>query len=342
MEEKMNSPFAKPFSSCGLHSYFNFCKLWSQSAVLFLVLVAVLPVGCATSARITQFQQFADAANKYAAATIDLTNAAGIAVANADSVILVDSRDSMIPKGKLTPETNTELSEKLKTGLAEHNEDVLQYLDLMGKIRLHLKLLQDYFNALSALASSNAPSGIGTAAESAVAAMGTLSPQIKNAKIGNGNMSVSQFTGAVVPIVVARFQQAALENELRARAPILERELDVQQAALQAMVSYLESNQKVYLNYYLENEVFQPYIDAADKLPANWIGSREALLTKTLTPTAAASAAEAAKGLKLAFVALAEDRLDLVSVQSIIREANELLALAQKIQLPPTTTTSKK
>lgn len=51
---------------------------------------------------------------------------------------------------------------------------------------------------------------IGQAAQSVVDALGILSPQIKNAKIGD--ISVSQFTGAVVPIVVAKFQQAPLER----------------------------------------------------------------------------------------------------------------------------------
>ena len=103
---------------------------------------------------------------------------------------------------------------------------------------------------------------------------------------------------------------------------------------MQAIVSYLESNQKVYVNYYLSSEVIQPYCNPAENLPGNWLDNRQELLTKTLTSSAAANAAEAAKSLKLAFVALVEDRLDLASIQAIIREANELLALVEKIQPP--------
>ena len=334
----MNSHPANHFSWCSFYSILNFRKLRPKSTILFLVFIAPLMTGCATNTRISQFLQFAEAGNKYTAAAIELTNAAGSAAVNGDSAVLVISRKDMIPKGKLTPEKNSELSDKFEKALKKQNTEMLEYLELMGKIRLHLKLLQDYFNALSALASSNAPSGIGTAAQSAVDALGTLSPQIKNAKIGD--MSVSQFTGVVVPIVVARFQQAALEKELRARAPVLERELDLQQAAVQAIVSFLQSNQKKYLGYYLYSEVYQPYISAADKLPANWIGSREELLTKTITSTAAESASEGAKNLKVAFVALAEDRLDLAPIQAIIREANELLALVEKIH-PPAMSTEK-
>ena len=221
----MQSFLLRPLFNCNLLSGFGFHKFWSLAAIWFFLFIVILPIGCAAPTRVAEFQQFAEAGNKYTAATVELTNEAGTAAINADSVTLIKSRNLIIPKGKLTPDKINELNKELQNRILTQNKSMLEYLNLMGKIRLHLKLLQDYFNALSALAASNAPSGIGQAAQSAVNNLGTLSPQIKNAKIDN--ISVSQFTGAVVPIVVAKFQQAALEKELRTRAPVLERELDL-------------------------------------------------------------------------------------------------------------------
>ena len=49
------------------------------------------------------------------------------------------------------------------------------------------QLLQSYFEALGALAGSNAPSGIGGAAEGVVKSLGALHPSIQNAKVGSPN-----------------------------------------------------------------------------------------------------------------------------------------------------------
>ncbi len=159
--------------------------------------LAVAASGCA--ARATQFSDFAQAGLAYVKASEAVIDEAGTASIKANNVTLVRTRPA-IPPDKRLDEINT------------HNELLRQRLAILQDIRRHGRLLQTYFQALAALAGSDAPRTSAAAAESAFAALSKVSPEIKAAKTGVA--SLGDLVPAVTKPLVASFRHNALEREL--------------------------------------------------------------------------------------------------------------------------------
>jgi len=227
-----------------------------------LLAISFLLFGCA-SAKINQFSRFSELGSAYSEAIMGLTKEAGDVAIDADSVALMKARENLTPM------------ERGET-IIEHNKLLRERIELLRDLRRQALLLRSYFQALAALAKTDAPSGIGAAAEGVVSSLGNISERIKNAKVGA--LPVSEFIGPVVKIVVAQFHRGALEKELRVRAPIIERELDLQQAALQAIANQMRTDLQVLQQREEALEVVDPFRAAKDSIPSDWTKLRKELL----------------------------------------------------------------
>lgn len=290
----------------------------SQLKICILIGIAAcgLLAGCA-SARINRFKSFADAGTAYSDAIGALTMQSGEIAIDADSLILIKTRASHSQK-----ERGTEI--------VEHNKILKNRMEILGKLRRHAQLLRSYFVSLAALANSDAPSGIGTSMEGVVNALGGLSNEIKQAKVGN--VPIANFVGAVTKIVVAQFQNAALEKELKLRSDIIEREIDLQQAAFQAMAKQIRTDLEIVLNRQEVMEVVDPYKNSQGELPGDWTKRRREILSANLSSSAIDAAADAAKNLKTSFVALVENRFTAVDYQALIKDVGEIISLIESVQ----------
>jgi len=246
-----------------------------------------------------------------------LTKEAGNVAIDADSTALIKGREQLTPK------------ERGET-IIEHNKLLRERIALLRDLRRHTQLLRSYFLALAALAKSDAPSGIGTAAEDVANSLGKMSERIKNAKVGA--LPVSEFIGPVVKITVGQFQRGALEKELRARAPTIERELDLQQASMQAIAGQMRTDLEVLQKREEALEVVNPFRAAKDSLPSDWTKRRKELLNAHISLDSVDAGAELARNLKLSFLALVENRFDLSDVEIMFGDINEILTLIEDIQ----------
>jgi len=246
-----------------------------------------------------------------------LTKEAGNVAIDADSAALIKAREQLTPKER-------------GVTIIENNKLLRERIALLRDLRRHTQLLRSYFLALAALAKTDAPSGIGTAAEGVVDSLGKMSECIKNAKVGA--LPVSDFVGPVVKITVAQFQRGALEKELRARTPTIERELDLQQAAMQAIAGQMRTDLEVLQLREEALEVVDPFRAAKESLPSDWTKRRKELLNAHISLDSVDAGAELARNLKLSFLALVENRLDLSDVEMLSGDINEILTLIQDIQ----------
>jgi len=283
---------------------------------LILLTTCFLLSGCA-SAKINQFSRFAELGSAYSEAVTGLTKEAGNVAIDADSAALIKAREPLTPK------------ERGET-IIEHNELLKERIGLLRDLRRHTQLLRSYFQALAALAKSNEPSGIGAASEDVVKSLGKMSDRIKNAKAGA--LPVSEFVGPVVKITVAQFQRGALEKELRVHAPIIERELDLQQAALQAIAEQMRTDLEVLQAREEALDVVDPFRATKDSLPSDWTKRRKELLNTHISLDSVDAGAELARNMKLSFVALVENRLDLSDVETMFGDINEVLTVIEDIQ----------
>ena len=301
-----------------MHRHFpsNTYKPRSTEICLILVAIGFLLSGCA-SVRMNQFARFAELGSAYSEAITGITKEAGNVAIDADSAALIKARE------------NIPINERGKTILA-HNKLLGERIELLRDLRRHAQLLRSYFWALAALAKSNEPSGIGEASEDVVKSLGKMSDRIKNAKVGA--LPVSDFVGPVVKITVAQFQSAALEKELRVRAPIIEREIDLQQAALQAIAGQMRTDLEVLQAREEALEVVDPFRAAKDSLPSDWNKRRRELLNAHISLDSVDAVVALARNLKLSFLALVENRLDPADFGILFKDINEILTLIEDIQ----------
>jgi hypothetical protein len=281
------------------------------------VLAASVGLAACTTARIDQFERFAEAGVAYSGAIDALTLEAANAAIDADSAVLARARDALSAE------------ERTRTVL-DHNDLLKQRVGLLRDLQRHADLLRNYFLVLGAMAGSDAPAGLGAAAEQVVASMGVVSGRIRDARVGDA--PVSDFSGSVVRISVARFQRAVLERELETRAALLERELDLQQAALQAIAGEMSADLDAVLGQQELVEVIDPYRAGAANLPRTWSRRRREILTATAAVESASAAAEAAASLKQSFVALAENRYTLSDFRALMADVDEILTLLERVR----------
>ncbi|MHC4618076.1 MAG: hypothetical protein ACYTEQ_10025 [Planctomycetota bacterium] len=282
----------------------------------WLFLFVLLLQGCSTH-RVNQFKNFADAGKSYAEAMIILTREAGNAAIDADSAILITSRDGMNPAQR-------------KKAILNQTDDLRKLLKVMGDLRRHTLLLQRYFSALSRLAETDAPSGIGAEAADLAAALQGVSGRLADAQVGDAE--VQEFIRDAVPLVVGHFAQKALETELRKNAATLERHLELQSAVLRALAEEMKADLDILLKHRMYADVVEPYVSARAQLPPNWSWQRRQVLSAYVSMASADSAAEAAQKLKKTFVALVEKKVEPGDFAALFADINAMIGLIELVQ----------
>lgn len=290
-------------------------RIVRQFCVWVFVPVALVLSSCAT-ARVNHFDRFAEAGVAYTRAAETVLDEAGKSAMATDSMVLERVRPSLSPE------------ERGETILA-HNKELRERLILLGDLKRHGQLLRTYFEALGALAESDSPSGIGEAASGVVDSLGKLNQRIASAEVGE--FAVSGFIGKVAGIAVANFQLGALEKELKANAGTIERELDLQKAALTAVTEQMRTDLQFQLQQQESREVVQPYA-AESPLPANWPQRRQEVLQANLEIASVSAAADAAEKLKISFISLVEGRFTEADLPALISDINEVVTLIEDIR----------
>ncbi len=286
-----------------------------KTAVRALGTLLLLAFPACTSARTGQFKAFAEAGAAWVSAVDALMIEAAAASVDADSAVLERTRPSL------------DEAERRST-VMEHDALLHERVVLLADLRRHAHLLESYFAVLAQLASTDAPRRGGAAAAELVASMGAISGSIRTARVGEA--PVDTFSGAVVEISLAKFREAALESELRARAQVIERELDTQEAAMRAIADELSSDLRIILDHRERADVIDPY-KGGSTLPAAWSRRRREILTAAAASGAAEAAVLATAGLKAAYVALVEGRLGGHELLAVLADVNQVLDLVELI-----------
>ena len=279
-----------------------------------LFVAIALLTSCATQ-RINQFSTFADAGKDYSDAVIVLTDQASRAAIDADSAVLLQAR-------KKSKEDRIQQ-------IGDHTKSLEDLIKAMRVLREHTLLLKRYFHALGKLAGSDAPSRIGDQATNLVAALQTINPKLKGAKFGNA--PVEDFIGQAVPIVVAQFQQKALEDELKKNGKTIERELDLQKAALTALTQGMVEDLKIILKLKRFAAVEKPFV-FAPKLPKNWMETRQRVLSGYIALSSAKDAAVASKKLHSTFVALVKNEIEPGDFDNLFADINAIITLTELVK----------
>lgn len=290
----------------------------TKRAMIVPVASLLLLGGCGS--RVSQFKDFGEAGVKYADTMNKLLDASGGVSIDASSAFLINQRSIPGDAGELN---------KLK----ESDEQMKERVQILNAIAEHNRLLSTYFEVLAGLAGSNAGTEIGTGTTGIVNELSKLNPRISKATLRKGAAPIGSLVGPVTELVVASFQQAALERELKRNAKTIERELELQVAAMQAVATIWKSDQETIIEG--NKKINQEQFLKDNALPGNWAANRKAILTASTSTKLADSAREAAKKLKEAFVKLAENKVDVVDIPVLVNDLKKVLELIELVKKGP-------
>jgi hypothetical protein len=279
------------------------------------VLILLVMSSCATQ-RISQFASLAAAGKSYSEAMTALAEETGKIAIDADNEHLLLYRD------KYTEEDRKQI-------ILERDSALRSLLEILGGIRVHTTLLGRYFESLNQLAGSKYPSTLTVQINSLIESMGVIHPVLENATIGN--MNVKSCIGEAIPVVLGSLKHKKLEQELHRNAAIIERELELQKALLEALSEQLKSDLELLLQIKNFNHVLQPYIKQGQP-GKEWKNSRKEVLTTILSLAALDQALSAATELKTAFLNLTENKATLSGFKSLFDSINQMIGLIEKVQ----------
>ena len=288
------------------------CLYRTARAVLVVTLGMAL-TACAT-ARVGQFDAFARAGIQFTDAVQPVVDEAFETAVATDTLMLLEARGSL-----------SDTMERLKY-LQRSDEDLGQRLKILNDLKRHAALLKSYFIALRALAQTDEASGMTTATRDLVGNMRTLNGQITDAE----GSRVDEFLGQGVSIAVSTFQSAALNRELQANAAVIERELDLQQAVLAAIGDDMRADLEAQLTAQYRDRVELPYA-RDDSVPSDWNRRRIEAFRRRARLTSLDAAAAAARSLRVAYVALVENRLDSTGIGLLVDDIQRIITLAEGV-----------
>jgi len=272
-----------------------------------ILLSLLLCAGCTTH-RVNQFSTFATAGNRYSAAMIALTEATAITAVDANSQTLLYSR------GDWSENIREDNYQKLTVSLNALLEELHVFQE-------HTLLLKTYFRSLSRLAESDAPDAISGQTERLVSEIQNLGGQLEKAE------SVKKYLRPAVTLIVANYKHKALEEELRKRAHVLERELELQSAYLKALAAGLISDAE-YLKEMKQTKNISSYIERGP-LDEKWTKERRELLTSKRSTDILDTATMAADNLKTTFEALIENKIKPGDFETLFSDIDAILALVE-------------
>ena len=292
-------------------------------SVALAVLVALLHgplAGCSTSAKLGSFNELSKAGVVYADAANAVIAQAADGSINADSATLVVGREGLS-------------TERRREELSKHSKLLVTQLGLFADIRRHQGLVREYFVALGSLANAgDADSAIGTAASGTLSALGTLSKSFSGLKVGE--LSVADFAAKATPLIVAKLRVRALEDELRTNGATINRELLVSEGLMAFLAEKIRSDNAAVEGPREAEAVFGPYVRLAP-LPADWPATRGTFLRHGVDLASVAAAQDAARKLRLALAAAAEDRLAPGQLQLLVTDLSNLVDILEKVKRKP-------
>lgn len=286
--------------------------------LVILVFAAVLGACATATVRINQFEGFAQAGTRFADTVPPVLDEAFRVSVATDSLVLTQARMGL------------RSSEDRLKAIEQSNRNLAERIAILNDLKRQASLLGAYFVALQALAHADADSsGMTEVASGIVGALGKLSPGIANAKIGGS--PVSDFLAPVVSLTFTAFQSAALNHELKKNGAIIERQLNLQQAALTATADAMRAELEIHAAAADRDSIVLPFVRDGT-LPSDWAQRRTDAFQRHIQLRSVDAAAKAAQNLRSSYVALVENRLDETHLTALQQDINGIVTVLEGVK----------
>ena len=299
--------------------------LRAAARLLLPALLLAALTGCAT-ARVPQFQAFADAGTAYTQAVNGLITQVGSTAVNANSVKLLQNR-------ALAPVAASDFQQQ--------DQDMRDYLTELGHLQVQTTLLGSYFQALADLATSSAPESFSTEVQSLATTLTGVTEEVRGTDIAQ-SAQIASAAGSVGGLVVKEVQGKELERELNARKDTIARILEIQEALLKVLSSQTEANTRFTTALTYDQQVVTPFMSGqvTTATQQSWMTERYTLLSQPALVEQVNTAAQAAQSLQQAWNKLLSNDLTAAEVQAITTELAPVLASLDALEKAKTQSTS--
>jgi hypothetical protein len=292
-----------------------------------IILCLVFCIGCDTE-RLDQFSKFSTAGTQYVLAFHSLTNQAGSAMIAVDSATLVIAHKDVLPD--LTKDPN-----KYATYILDHDSQLQIYLANLKLLDEHATKLGSYFDAISNLTNGKAASGTTAAATDLLNSIDQLNPKVGSATfLGK---TVQDYVKSGTPFIVAHFEVKALDDQLEKAKPIIQKALELQQAAVEAIAAQMKAALVDTLKIRESTDVVDPYLQ--QQIPSSWNANREAYLRAQVTLSSLDSAQAAISQLNVAFKQLVENKNASIDLTSLLNAISKMTGYVSSVETSAKTPT---
>lgn len=286
------------------------------ASAMFLLTVAA----CGT-ATIQNAQRISASGTALTTAIPDVYDASLLSTVSTQGGLLATNRVK-----KIEGQTNDELK-KLRRDVFDKTRDAVQERhDILSDLRLHSQILRRYFSSLEALARSGEPEKFSESTGNIITALGAISPQIVNHRIGG--VSIGSAAPDLVELVVSNSVAAKLGQRLKTDYPLVQRELALQEAALSLLALDIEDNSNTHRLNFVRTVVREPYATGTS-LPKGW----EAEWAKAYAPQpqveAVSLASSAMRDLRRDYEALVTGEVSSASAGYLLEDISEIVSLIE-------------
>lgn len=269
--------------------------------------------GCASTATISRFDAFAQAGGQYAKAVDALLQQSAQIQVDASSEKLLATR--------------TDLGPVSRDDFRRQDQADRGYVDEITLLRRQVKLLADYFTALDALATSDAPQAFGTTVATTATSLDALSQQLRGTGLSSNPQAEQALATGVGSLVVKAAGSRALQHELEQRKEMIARVLQLHVALLGVLRDQVQANLQFARNRQYEQQVEGPYLTADAALePISWKQERFQGLGPADPVQQLDAAQSAARNLQTAWAKLLSNELGPADVQAVTNELTPILA----------------
>jgi len=303
--------------------------------LIAVVGVVVLFSGCATTARISEFDNFATAGRAYASAMDILLIEAEQVLIDTNSERLLWNAEGVL-KSATTDDEKSEVEELLlgeSTGqLFDMDNRIRENLDAYDIVRSQVSLLAAYFSQLAGLATTDAAELFGAQLADSVTALNSLSNSLKRSPVIT-NSGAGQAAATLGVAIVKTVQARSLENELELRGKTIDNVLKVHEELLDALKEQIKGDLALGRKREYEAAVREPLADgSALGNRQEWIDARRRLLAAAPLNQKIGNTISALQKLRTAWTKLQTNSLTVADVQSVLDDLQPLIAAGEGLK----------
>lgn len=288
-----------------------------------IALVAVVTSGCASSAKISQFDTFATAGTQYATAMDGLLTESSIVIVDANSRKFMWSVAPIV-KAASTAEEKKQAKTMLSTQLGVQDTVMIMNLTEIELLRAQVKILSTYFGRLAALSTTDVPAQFGAQLENSVTALNSLSNELLGSSLTGKPEAVQQLSKGLGSLIVKGVQQGALERELEARKTTIAEILRLHQALLAVIKAQIEADARIVRQREYEVKVKDAILTAVNN-QERWINDRRSLLKPVPVSQQVSATMSALEKMQTAWARLLVSELSIADVQSVVDDLQPVL-----------------